>query len=321
MRGLCLALYVLYLLCVSQAIEPPYLQTTDNLEEPNGVHFCLDLRGWNPVSFTNMQAHSCKPSGSAGGGTDEMFEFMDGVIEGRADAEGHCVEARDAAIESRIDAPVCDRTNSLQGFCYDTDGTLKLSSSAQFCLVVSPQLRQAGSWWGRNLYMDLCENVESQYKTWTQVKTDTLSMNAGTGCGTSGCLRLLRGRHLHHPDCRVYNAQAASAGPRVVRREGGAGEGVEEVDRCKAAATCACAKGLMQPGKPRGRRQGWLAAVAGGVGRVATDTLSWAGGAGGGERATGQDGLPRKQADARVGVKWVGEAAGDVREAVLYGSG
>ena len=50
----------------------PYTRFTNNLEEPKNVGFCLDLKGWNPPTFTDLQAHSCKPNeGRAGGGTDE----------------------------------------------------------------------------------------------------------------------------------------------------------------------------------------------------------------------------------------------------------
>ena len=42
------------------------------------------------VQFTDMQAHSLKPSG----GTDMQFNITKNQIQGFGDAEGHCVAAR-----------------------------------------------------------------------------------------------------------------------------------------------------------------------------------------------------------------------------------
>jgi len=148
-------------------VQTPYLRIDDNLEEPENLGFCVDLRGWNPVRFEDAQAHSCKPSGGrAGGGTDEEFEPRGGAIVGRADADGRCLQAKSATAGSGVDVPLCDGTEPLQRFSWQAaTGTLRLEAST-LCLGVGDSLRAANSFWARDLILAECGTTDAKYITW-----------------------------------------------------------------------------------------------------------------------------------------------------------
>merc|ERR1712037_748238 len=79
------------LLPTTFAVELPYIRLRDNLDEPSQLGFGIDLQGHGAgVLFTDMQAHSLKPSG----GTDMQFNVTENLIRGFGDADGHCVAAR-----------------------------------------------------------------------------------------------------------------------------------------------------------------------------------------------------------------------------------
>ena len=148
-------------------VQTPYLRIDDNLQEPENVGFCIDLRGWKPVGFENAQAHSCKPTGGrAGGGTDEEFEPRGGAIVGRADADGHCLQAKSATAGSGVDVPQCDASEPLQRFSWQaTTGTLRLEATT-LCLGVGAILRAANTFWARDLILAECGITEAKYITW-----------------------------------------------------------------------------------------------------------------------------------------------------------
>ena len=156
-------------------VQTPYLRLKDNLDEPKQLGFCIDLKGWNPVSFTDAQAHSCKPSsGSAGGGTDEEFVPRDGAVAGRADASGRCLQAQSAAAGAGLDVPTCDAAQPLQKFTWVGDnstGTLVLGDNPPpapaLCLAAGATLRQANSYWARGLELQPCATAPKELITWT----------------------------------------------------------------------------------------------------------------------------------------------------------
>ena len=150
-------------------VQTPYLRIDDNLEEPENVGFCIDLRGWNPVRFEDAQAHSCKPSGGrAGGGSDEEFEPRGGAIVGRADADGHCLQAKSATADSGVDVPLCDASEPLQRFSWQaTTGTLRLEATTPtLCLGVGASLRAANTFWARDLILAECGTTDARYIKW-----------------------------------------------------------------------------------------------------------------------------------------------------------
>jgi hypothetical protein len=148
-------------------VQTPYLRIDDNLEEPENVGFCIDLKGWNPVRFEDAQAHSCKPTdGRAGGGTDEEFEPRGGAIAGRADAAGRCLQAKSVTAGSGVDVPLCNGTEPLQHFSWRaTTGMLSLEATT-LCLGVGASLRAANSFWARDLVLAECGTTDAKYITW-----------------------------------------------------------------------------------------------------------------------------------------------------------
>merc|ERR1711928_76948 len=84
-------LFLLLVLPATLGVELPYMRLRDNLDEPSAFGFGLDLQGFGVnVRFTDMQAHSLKPSG----GTDMQFNMTNNQIRGYGDGEGHCVAVR-----------------------------------------------------------------------------------------------------------------------------------------------------------------------------------------------------------------------------------
>ena len=156
----------LVILSLALSVKTPYLRLDDNLDEPEGLGFCIDLKGWRPVQFVDAQLHSCKPSsGRAGGGTDEEFEPRGGAIIGRADADGRCLEAKSAAEGAGLDVPQCNAAESLQRFTWDAGaGTLRFQGGA-LCLGSGAQIRQANSFWARDLLLTDCSSTDAKFVT------------------------------------------------------------------------------------------------------------------------------------------------------------
>ena len=140
-----------------------------------------------------MQAHSCKPSGgNAGGGTDEEFVPSSGLIIGRAVAAGRCLEAQFSIAGARLDAPPCDAANALQQFDWNAAaGTLTLKGTG-LCLAVSSTLRQANSFWARDLTVEsCCCSIATKLLKWRIVETPTPTTpeadpGSPGGCGGGG---------------------------------------------------------------------------------------------------------------------------------------
>merc|ERR1712010_278846 len=130
-------LNLLLLLPSTLSIELPYIRLRDNLEEPEQLGFGLDLQGHGAgVLFTDMQAHSLKPTG----GTDMQFNITENQIQGFGDAEG---------------------------------GSILLEASTllppRLCLTVGQDLIQAGPFFKRHLFVTLCDMVDPKFKTWDVV--------------------------------------------------------------------------------------------------------------------------------------------------------
>ena len=125
------------------------------------------------MRYTDAQLHSCKPSsGRAGGGTDEEFVPKDGAVRGRAMAEGRCLQAQAASAGSGFDVPVCNPSETLQKFAWDAqDGTLTLESSAAvgaepMCVTAGAAMRQANSFWARDMELRPCAGTPTKLKKW-----------------------------------------------------------------------------------------------------------------------------------------------------------
>lgn len=144
------------------AVATPHLQLAYKADAPDDLHFCLDLLGWNPPTFQNMQAHSCKPNG----GTDEEFVPQDGAIVGRADADGRCMTAHSAAAGSGFDADPCDGSDVLQRFDWDAaSGSLVLQGTS-LCVAVGEEVRPAGPYYARDLLLSECGQPPGAFQQW-----------------------------------------------------------------------------------------------------------------------------------------------------------
>ena len=87
---------LLNLAAISQvmSVPNPNMRLQDNLNEPNGYGFCLDLPGMEDiVTFTGIQTHSCKPDVNYNNddNEDQMFYPEQGAIKGYGDATGLCL--------------------------------------------------------------------------------------------------------------------------------------------------------------------------------------------------------------------------------------
>merc|ERR1739838_826360 len=129
------------------ALEPPYIRVRDNLGEPQGLGFGLDLKGFqSTVEFVDMQAHSLKQQG----GTDMQFALNNSMIIGYGDALGRCVGARFWVPGSQLDCPPCDPEDPRQRWILDghsgEEGTLVLERYSNLCLVVGQDMIEAEAW-------------------------------------------------------------------------------------------------------------------------------------------------------------------------------
>merc|ERR1711934_1263929 len=165
-------LNLLLVLPSTLSIELPYIRLRDNPDEPEQLGFWLDLQGHGAgVLFTDMQAHSLKPTG----GTDMQFNITENQIQGFGDADGHCVAARNLHVNSVLDCPPCDHSDALQRWVIldEEGGSILLEASTlvppRLCLTVGQDLIQAGPFFKRHLFVTLCDMVDPKFKTWDVV--------------------------------------------------------------------------------------------------------------------------------------------------------
>ena len=74
---------------------------------------------------------------------------------------------------SRVDCPPCDPEDPQQRLILDghagEEGTLVLETYPKLCLVVGPDMVQAGPYVSRTLFMEMCQVVQQEYKIWDVV--------------------------------------------------------------------------------------------------------------------------------------------------------
>ena len=107
--------YAVYALMtgLATATPNPKMMLQDNLSEPEGYGFCLDLKGWGEsTKFTDVQLHSCKPDGTRsqdGGvwGSEQQFFPENNKVVGYNDGNGRCLQAKTSSVGSEFDAGIC----------------------------------------------------------------------------------------------------------------------------------------------------------------------------------------------------------------------
>merc|ERR1711962_1595993 len=160
--------FLLLVLPATLGVELPYMRLRDNLDEPSAFGFGLDLQGFGVnVQFTDMQAHSLKPSG----GTDMQFNMTNNQIRGYGDGEGHCVAVRHLHANSVLDCPPCDHGDALQRWVQnEEEGTIMLEATTlvppTLCLTAGSEMIAAGPFFKRDLLVTRCDLMDPKFKTW-----------------------------------------------------------------------------------------------------------------------------------------------------------
>ena len=126
------------------------------------------------MTFTNMQVHSCKDTG-----TDVQWFPDGGMIKGVGVGEGRCVQMKKAEAGSGLDAADCDKSEPLQKFTYCTDGTLR-SQEGDLCLVAGPTISEAGPWSKRDLTLEKCSSTTALLRQWSYTSVAGSRADEGT---------------------------------------------------------------------------------------------------------------------------------------------
>ena len=175
-------------------ITPPYLRVKDGLDEKEALGFCIDLKGWNPVRYDDLQAHSCKKAGRASGsgsdviGADQRFKLTDKseieVLFESNDGTRRCLAARDGSSGSGVDAKVCDGS-TVQRFCL-VKGEIRAQDGSGRCLVVGSASRQANTYMARTLLLADCQATQAELRMWVYIAQDKRKPQEDAPCGTDG---------------------------------------------------------------------------------------------------------------------------------------
>ncbi|MEO0484875.1 MAG: RICIN domain-containing protein [Pseudomonadota bacterium] len=162
------ALWVSVLIPLATLAEQPDLRTpapvihlTDNLDEPDGLGWCIDTqgRGFGPY----LHAHSCKPRGG-----DVQFELDPGTALIRSVAFPDFCMVYEPNAASPMGLEACDPAASDQAFGYaSATGQITLGRDPSLCLSVGAESRPAGPFSSRSLGMEPCDGVPPARKSWT----------------------------------------------------------------------------------------------------------------------------------------------------------
>ena len=146
---------------------PPYIVLADNIDEPNGYGFCLDTKGRGQGEL--MHSHSCKPDrGENSYDVRFRFDTATGQIQSNTYA-GQCVQVLRSGRSSEFALLPCSEAPGQKFTTGDGDGTIRLASDAESCMIVAPNTRPAGPWVARDLQLASCAETEDIRKRWTIV--------------------------------------------------------------------------------------------------------------------------------------------------------
>lgn len=150
----------------------PSVSVTDNLDEPDGAGFCIDIRGFGASldCSGDLQAHSCKEAG-----TDTQFEYHEKSLRAvnynvncqasTSPEDRLCVTVVGDIVDgATLSLAECDDEAAAQTFELVND---ELRIGSGLCLVVDQTLRAAGRFWARNLFLGSCDATAGALKTWT----------------------------------------------------------------------------------------------------------------------------------------------------------
>jgi len=145
--------------------------------------YCIDIRGFRAtLNCNSLQAHSCKPQPS-----DTQFELYnmkslravnynsacDTITASENESSRACVTVESISIESTLGLADCDTESPEQTFdIVDVNNGYEIRIGDGLCLVVSSSSRSAGTIYkARDLYVDNCDSIASEFKTWAITPT------------------------------------------------------------------------------------------------------------------------------------------------------
>jgi len=158
------------LIFFSLALNPPYLKLQAMLDEPSGMGWGIILPGYPDVTYTNLRSVPLQEQGR--GDMNQVFDPHTGFIEFlHMVGDGHCITAQSSERGAGVDAPVCSKYNSLQHWYQEGEGSLHLLDFSWLCLTVGRDLVDMGKdGFYRELKVDVCAEVEREYKIWEIVE-------------------------------------------------------------------------------------------------------------------------------------------------------
>ena len=185
----------------------PSISISDNLDEPDGNGFCIDITGFGSSldCSTRLQAHSCKSQGS-----DTQFMYheetktirsvyynADCTAASSSGGGNGCIYAMSLEVGGNLGITECDNDELIGSDIATFDITennqiqLTMASTATgmlLCLAVDEELRQANSFWARDLHLVDCSNdgnTDAKYTTWTIKAADGSIVEATTVTGAA----------------------------------------------------------------------------------------------------------------------------------------
>jgi len=163
-------------------VEAQHLTLSDNLQEPEGRGFCVDLAGVTIPRLQDVIVQSCAVPARHGAPTRmngfwQDFHYDNGSVAARLNfnasaklLETYCWQARAAEPHGHLDAAPCNASEALQRFSWTPTGMLALRRWPSLCVAASQQMED-GSCSSptkvRSLSLETCNSVPWARRTWS----------------------------------------------------------------------------------------------------------------------------------------------------------
>ena len=150
------------------AAEPPSVQTpspviylADNLDEKDGLGFCIDTIGRGLGD--RLHTHSCKPGG---GDVQYSFDTETGHIRSAA-FDNKCAAVMSAPVGAVVVALLACENTSEQTFSYAPESLeIRVAGNADLCLIAGSVSHRAGRFMKRDLLIGACADADAALKQW-----------------------------------------------------------------------------------------------------------------------------------------------------------
>lgn len=152
------------------AMNPPYLKLEAMLEDPAGQGWGIIAPGYPDIDYNNLRSVPLEEEGR--GDMNQVFDPRTGFIEFlHFNGDGHCITAQSSEPGAAVDAPICNKYNSLQHWYQEGEGSIHLLDFSWLCLTVGEDLMDFGDGsFYRELRVSVCAEVEREYKIWEIVE-------------------------------------------------------------------------------------------------------------------------------------------------------